>query len=97
MCFTFAFSYGSYDYVHLFLVCIWFCFASGFVLHLVWSLHLVLSLHLLFCKACRNYTSNNTKLTKLMKQESKDEGFKSKEKTELEELFKQQIERVENN
>ena len=55
-----------------------------------------LSLHLLFCKACQNYTSKNTKLTKLMKQENKNEGFKNKEKNELEELFKKQIERVEN-
>ena len=27
---------------------------------------IVLNIHLIYCKACRNYTKNNTKLTKLV-------------------------------
>lgn len=49
-----------------------------------------LSVHLLFCRACQKYTSNNKKLTKLIKVE-KAESFDNSEKNELEQLFQQQI------
>ena len=42
-----------------------------------------LTLHLIYCRACRKYTSNNQKLTKVVK-DSKVECMNSKEKEALE-------------
>jgi len=42
-----------------------------------------LTLHLIYCRACRKYTSNNQKLTKVVKK-SKVECMNSKEKKSLE-------------
>jgi len=49
-----------------------------------------LSIHLLFCRACQKYSSNNGKLTKLMKKQ-KIESFNSSEKNKMEEIFQQQL------
>lgn len=53
-----------------------------------------LNIHVLFCRACQKYSSNNGKLTKLMKKE-KIESFDTKEKNELEQLFQQKIKQTE--
>jgi len=42
-----------------------------------------LTLHLIYCRACRKYTSNNQKLTKVVKN-SKVKCMNSKEKKSLE-------------
>lgn len=52
-----------------------------------------LSFHLLICKACQMYTKNNSKLTKLMNNE-KVTSFKPNEKSDLEELFKQELKKA---
>lgn len=52
-----------------------------------------LNIHLIYCQACRNYTKNNTKLTKLFnrKPEKLDASVKKSLKTTFEkELAKQQ-------
>ena len=53
-----------------------------------------LNLHLLYCRACRNYTSKNMKLTKLLtsdKVEALDNSVKEKMQTDFEkELAKHQ-------
>jgi len=53
-----------------------------------------LNLHLLYCRACRNYTSKNMKLTKLLKSdtvEALDNSTKQKMQTDFEkELAKHQ-------
>jgi len=49
-----------------------------------------LSIHLLSCKACRTYTKNNTKLTKLINS-TEVQTMESSEKESLEELFKKEL------
>ncbi|SHH25940.1 hypothetical protein [Winogradskyella jejuensis] len=55
---------------------------------------IILTFHLLYCRACRKYTSRNTKLTKLVKNpkvETLDTSAKDKLQQALEaELSKQQ-------
>lgn len=53
-----------------------------------------LNIHVLFCRACQKYSRNNGKLTKLMRTE-KVESFDNKEKSEMEQLFHQQIKKAE--
>jgi len=49
-----------------------------------------LNIHLLYCKACRKYTKNNTKLTKLINQKEVH-SMKSNEKQSLEVLFQKEL------
>ncbi len=52
-----------------------------------------LNIHLLYCKACRGYTKNNTRLTKVMKQskvECLDIKHKDSMKKELEKAIRDQ-------
>ncbi len=49
-----------------------------------------LNIHLLFCGACREYSANNNKLTKVIKKD-KNESFDSKEKNDLEKMFQDQL------
>lgn len=55
-----------------------------------------LNIHLLYCKACRTYTKNNTKLSKLMKSmeantKTAPTNMNSTEKESLEEIFKKEL------
>lgn len=47
---------------------------------------LKLTLHLLFCKACRNYSKNNAKLSKLVKEPNVD-CLSQKERNNLKDQF----------
>ena len=47
-----------------------------------WVEKIKLTLHLIYCRACRKYSSNNQKLTKVIK-DSKVECMNSKEKETL--------------
>lgn len=49
-----------------------------------------LTIHLIHCKESREYTKNNNKLTKLMK-EVKPEAMQSNEKQSLEDMFKKEL------
>ena len=52
-----------------------------------------LSIHLMYCKACRQYTKNNRKLTKKMKEskvECLDSNYKENMKKELDKAIKEQ-------
>lgn len=56
-----------------------------------------LNIHLVYCKACRNYTANNTKLSKMMKATinnkkviSLNTEIKSSFKNKFEEALKQE-------
>ncbi len=51
-----------------------------------------LSLHLLYCRACRKYSSNNAKLTKVMT-ESNLEFLKTSEKENLKKNFNDELAR----
>ena len=51
---------------------------------------LKLNIHLLYCKACRKYTRNNSKLTKLVR-ESSVECLDTQEKMKLKANFEQEI------
>jgi hypothetical protein len=51
-----------------------------------------LNIHLIYCRACRGYTKNNTKLTKVIKKahiECLDEKCKEKMRLELNNAIKQ--------
>jgi len=51
-----------------------------------------LNLHLMFCKACRSYTKNNTKLTKTIKKadvELLDKQYKEAMKKDFEKALKE--------
>ena len=52
-----------------------------------------LNIHLLYCKACRKYSSNNGKLTKLMHKPEVD-CLKVSEKEKLQETFKKELEKT---
>ena len=49
-----------------------------------------LNIHLLYCRACREYTKNNTKLTKLMRRKEV-KAMPTKEKGNLQETFKKEL------
>jgi len=49
-----------------------------------------LNIHLLYCKACRKYTKNNTKLSKLIQQKDVH-AMKTNEKESLEALFQKEL------
>ncbi|MFS4482206.1 glycine dehydrogenase [Hyunsoonleella sp. 2307UL5-6] len=56
-----------------------------------------LNIHLIYCKACRNYTANNTKLSKMMKATTNNKKVislnnevKSNFKNKFEEALKQE-------
>lgn len=49
-----------------------------------------LNIHLIYCRACRKYTSNNGKLTKMMKN-SELEFLKSSEKDALKNNFQKEL------
>lgn len=49
-----------------------------------------LTIHTMYCEACRNYSSNNRKLTKLMKNNDMA-AMDSSEKTELEKAFEKEL------
>ncbi len=57
-----------------------------------------LNIHLIYCKACRNYTASNTKLSKMMKASTNDNSkvislepdIKSNFKNKFEEALKQE-------
>jgi len=49
-----------------------------------------LNIHLIYCKACRNYTAKNTKLTKLVTN-GKVQIMNADEKKDLETLFKKEL------
>ncbi|WP_299890181.1 glycine dehydrogenase [uncultured Lacinutrix sp.] len=48
-----------------------------------------LNIHLAYCAACRKYTKNNTKLTKLVKQ--KPVKLDTKEKSKLQSTFEKEL------
>lgn len=48
-----------------------------------------LNLHLLYCAACRKYTKNNTKLTKLFKR--KPIKLETSEKSKLQSVFNKEL------
>jgi len=48
-----------------------------------------LNIHLIFCSACRKYTRNNTKLTKLFK--NKPIELDTKEKSKLQTAFEKEL------
>lgn len=50
-----------------------------------------LNIHLLYCKACRKYSANNAKLTKLV-ENPKVECLKNCEKEKLDTEFKKELE-----
>jgi hypothetical protein len=49
-----------------------------------------LNLHLLYCRACRKYTANNAKLTKVMHQ-TKIETINSSDKEKMKEHLKKEM------
>ena len=49
-----------------------------------------LNIHLLYCRACRKYSSGNSKLTKLMKNDSV-ECMKDQEKKVIKEAFNEEL------
>ena len=49
-----------------------------------------LNIHLIYCRACREYTKNNTKLTKLVKK-PEVECLNGKEKEQLKNNFKKEL------
>lgn len=49
------------------------------------------TIHLIYCKACRKYSSNNSKLTKLTSKPEVD-CLKNCEKEKLQENFKKELE-----
>ena len=49
-----------------------------------------LTLHLAYCRACRGYSSRNSKLTKLMKK-GNAKTIDSKTKSELEQLIQKEL------
>jgi hypothetical protein len=52
-----------------------------------------LNLHLAYCRACRKYTKNNTKLTQKIKEskiECLDKAYKESMKKDFEEILKKQ-------
>lgn len=54
---------------------------------------IILNIHLIYCRACRKYTSNNGKLTKVMKKskvECLDNGYKESMKKNLEKAINEQ-------
>lgn len=51
---------------------------------------IMLTLHTLFCTACRKYSANNRKLTKLVS-DKKVATMDASDKNELEELFKKEL------
>jgi hypothetical protein len=51
------------------------------------------TIHLLYCKVCRAYTSNNVKLTKLMKS-PEVECLKKSEKEQLQSTFQKELENL---
>jgi len=53
---------------------------------------ITLGLHIMYCKACRSYTKNNTKLTKIVKKSSLkclDKDCKENMKKELKKAMKE--------
>lgn len=52
-----------------------------------------LNIHLIYCKACRKYSSNNGKLTKLI-HKPEVEYLKTSEKEKLQESFKKELEKA---
>jgi len=50
-----------------------------------------LNIHLIYCKACRNYSSNNGKLTKLIHNPEVD-CLKDCEKDQLQDKFQKELE-----
>ena len=50
-----------------------------------------LNIHLIYCKACRKYSSNNGKLTKLMRKPEVD-CLKNSEKEQLHSALKEELE-----
>ncbi len=53
-----------------------------------------LIVHLIYCRACRKYTTRNTKLTKVMK-ESNVRTFDKASKKEIEELLRKELSKQE--
>jgi len=49
-----------------------------------------LNIHLIYCKACRNYTAKNIKLTKLVT-DKKVQIMNTNEREDLEALFKKEL------
>ncbi|MCB0463244.1 MAG: hypothetical protein R2816_09645 [Flavobacteriaceae bacterium] len=49
------------------------------------------TIHLIYCKACRKYSSNNSKLTKLVKKPEVD-CLKKEEKEKIKNNFKKKLE-----
>ncbi len=54
-----------------------------------------LNIHLIYCKACRKYTANNSKLTKTIKK-ADVECLSTSSKTEMKEKFEKVLKEVSN-
>jgi len=52
-----------------------------------------LNIHLIYCRACRKYSSNNNKLTKLVKN-PEVECLKNAEKEQLQATFQKELENL---
>ncbi len=50
-----------------------------------------LNIHLIYCSACRKYTKNNTKLTKLIKGNGKVEPIATNAKEQLKSTFEKEL------
>ncbi len=57
-----------------------------------------LNIHLLFCKACQKYTSNNIKLTKMMKNNKQPScAMQTNEKSNLQSMFEKELSKQQSN
>ncbi len=50
-----------------------------------------LNIHLLYCSACRNYTKNNVKLTKIINGNKKVEPITANDKEKLKSAFEKEL------
>lgn len=50
-----------------------------------------LIIHLIYCRACRKYTKNNMKLSKILKKNTKTVAFSNKAKEELQSTFEKEL------
>lgn len=50
-----------------------------------------LNIHLLYCSACRNYTKNNVKLTKIINGNKKVEPIAANDKEKLKSAFEKEL------
>jgi len=52
-----------------------------------------LSVHLLYCKACRNYTKNNSKLTKIINNNINNASISKEGKEKIKSAFEKELEK----